>query len=140
MMENILLVGSYISIFLVFLAFIFGIVELFDDYSGCKMVLSLNALFYTIILLLVEIYSKYVTIHSISKNITINEYTFRAIFHTWIGITLIGTSYAGQIISIIVILFGLSNLVYNIKKRTVDEENKPSIENDFDPVDTYAQD
>ena len=134
-MKNVFLVGSYISIFLVFLAFIFGIVELFDDYSGCKMVLSLNALFYTIILLLVEIYSKYVTIHSISKNITINEYTFRAIFHTWIGITLIGTSHAGQIISIIVILFGLSNLVYNIKKRTVDDENKPSIENDFEPVD-----
>ena len=140
MMRNVLLVGSYISIFLVFLAFIFGIVELFDDYSGCKLVLSLNAFFYTIILLLVEIYSKYVTIHSISKNITINEYTFRSIFHTWIGITLIGTSYAGQIISIIVILFGLSNLVYNIKKRTVDEENKPSIENDFDHGDTYAQD
>jgi len=136
MMRNVLLVGSYISIFLVFLAFIFGIVELFDDYSGCKMVLSLNALFYTIILLLVEIYSKYVTIHSISKNITINEYTFRAIFHTWIGITLIGTSNAGQIISIIVILFGLSNLVYNIKNRTVSEENNPSIDHIPVPEDT----
>ena len=136
MMKNIFSVGSYISIFLVFLAFIFGIDDLFEDYSGCKLVLSLNALFYAIILLLVEVYGKYVTIHSVSKNITMNEYTFRSIFHTWIGITLMGTSYPGQIISIIVILFGLSNLVYNIKKRTVDDENKPSIENDFDPVDT----
>ena len=140
MMKNIFSVGSYISIFLVFLAFIFGIDDLFEDYSGCKLVLSLNALFYAIILLLVEIYGKYVTIHSVSKNITMNEYTFRSIFHTWIGITLMGTSYPGQIISIIVILFGLSNLVYNIKKRTVDDENNPSLETDFNPVDTYAQD
>ena len=136
MMEKILLVGSYISIFLIFLAFIFGMVELSDDYSGCKLLLSLNGFFYAIILLLVEKYSKYVTIHSTSKNITINEYTFRAIFHTWIGITLIGTSNAGQIISIIVILFGLSNLVYNIKKRTVSEENNPSIDHIPAPEDT----
>ena len=140
MMKNIFSVGSYISIFLVFLAFIFGIDDLFEDYSSCKLVLSLNALFYAIILLLVEVYGKYVTIHSVSNNITMNEYTFRSIFHTWIGITLMGTSYPGQIISIIVILFGLSNLVYNIKKRTVDDENNPSLETDFDPVDTYAQD
>ena len=135
-MSNILLVGSYISIFLIFLAFIFGMVELSDDYSGCKLLLSLNAFFYTIILILVERYSKYITIHSISNNVTINEYTFRAIFHTWIGITLIGTSDSGQIISIIVILFGLSNLVYNIKKRTVPEENNPSIDHIPVPEDT----
>ena len=136
MMSNILLVGSYISIFLIFLAFIFGMVELSDDYSGCKLLLSLNAFFYTIILILVERYSKYITIHSTSNNVTINEYTFRAIFHTWIGITLIGTSDSGQIISIIVILFGLSNLVYNIKKRTVPEENNPSIDRIPVPEDT----
>ena len=134
-MEKILLVGSYISIFLIFLAFIFGIVELSEDYSGCKLLLSLNAFFYTIILLLVEKYSSYVTIHSISKNITINEFTFRSIFHTWVGVTLIGTSYTGQILSIIVILFGLSNLVYNIKKHTVPE---PSIENNHTPVDDLS--
>ena len=135
MMENILLVGSYFSIFLIFLAFIFGIVELTEDYSGSKLLLSLNAFFYTIILLLVEKYSSYVTIHSISKNITINEFTFRSIFHTWVGITLIGTSYTGQILSIIVILFGLSNLVYNIKKHTVPETNKSRTENSPIPED-----
>tara|TARA_B100001964_G_C13824587_1_gene418806 strand:- start:66 stop:473 length:408 start_codon:yes stop_codon:yes gene_type:complete len=135
-MSNILLVGSYISIFLIFLAFIFGMVELSDDYSGCKLLLSLNAFFYTIILILVERYSKYITIHSTSNNVTINEYTFRAIFHTWIGITLIGTSDSGQIISIIVILFGLSNLVYNIKKRTVAEENNPTTNHIPVPEDT----
>lgn len=136
MMKNIFSVGSYISIFLVFLASIFGIDDLFEDYSGCKLVLSLNALFYAIILLLVEVYGKYVTIHSVSNNITINEYTFRSIFHTWIGITLMETSYLGQIISMIVILFGLSNLVYNIKQRTVDDKNNTSLETDFDPADT----
>ena len=52
---------------------ILGIAEISDNYSSCGLFLSLNALFYSIILLLVEIYSKYVTIHSISKNITINE-------------------------------------------------------------------
>ena len=114
-MKKYLYVGSYISIFLIFIASIIGIAELDDDYSSCKLLLSLNALFATIMLFLVEKYSNYVTIHDASNHTTINEHSFRGIFHTWIGLTLIGTTEAGLVIAIIVILFGIWNLVYNIK-------------------------
>ena len=84
-------------------------VELSDNYSGCKLLLSLNGFFYAIILLLVEKYS------DMFNYAIISEYTFRFIFHTWTGLTLIGTSTAGQFLSIIVILYGIWNLVYYIK-------------------------
>ena len=115
-MQKILYVGSFISIFLIILASILGIVELFNDYSKSGLFLSLNGFFYSTILFLVEKYSNYVTIYNnTNKHTTINEYTFRFIFHTWGGLTLIGTSDAGGFISIVVILYGVGNLVYNVK-------------------------
>ena len=109
MMDTYLTVGSFVSIFLIFITSILGIAELSDNYSSCGLFLSLNALFYSIILLLVEKYS------DMFNYAIISEYTFRFIFHTWTGITLIGTSTSGQFISIIVILYGIWNLVYYIK-------------------------
>ena len=141
-MKNYLFVGSYISIFLIFIASILGIVELADDYDRCELLLSLNALFYAIMLLLVEKYSKYITIHDASNHTTINEYTFRFIFHTWGGITLIGTSDTGPYISIFVILYGVWNLVYNVKFNNGDVPNTSSrnvsniTEDAFTPTDS----
>ena len=45
----------------------------------------------------------------------VSEYTFRFIFYTWTGITLIGTSDEGLYMSFIVILYGIYNLIYHIK-------------------------
>ena len=108
-MDKRLYIGACLSSFFTFLAFILGIADISNNYSNCGLLLSLNALFYSIILLIVEHYSDIINYDIIS------EYTFRFIFHTWTGLTLIGTSNAGQFISIIVILYGIWNMVYYIK-------------------------
>ena len=109
MMDTYLTIGACFSFFFIFIASILGIAEISKDYSNSGLFLSLNAFFYSIILLLVECYSDMI------NYIIISKYTFRFIFHTWTGITLIGTSTSGQFISVIVILYGIWNLVYYIK-------------------------
>ena len=142
-MRKILYIGSFISIFLIILASILGIAELFDDYTKSGLFLSLNGFFYSIILFLVEKYSNYISVYdNTSNNTTINEYTFRFIFHTWGGITLIGTSDTGPYISIFVILYGVWNLVYNVKFNNGDVPNTSSrnvsniTEDAFTPTDS----
>ena len=99
-----LIIGSSVSIFSIIASSLFGIIELSQNYIISNLFLTLNTLFNALFLYYFERYSDIIHYH------IINEYLFRSIFHTWTGITLIGTSKAGAFMSIIVILYGIWNL------------------------------
>ena len=129
-----IILGSSVSIFCIFSASILGIVELSQNYTISNLFLTLNTLFYSVMLNYFERYSDVIHYH------IINEYLFRFIFHTWAGITLIGTSLAGHFISIIVILYGIWNLsIYNNNRKRNLSTNDIINDESFDSTSDSSQ-